>query len=48
MLMLVFYEGGLGSGAEDADDEADPRAWIPADHDEMHAKLLNLACGKNF
>ena len=47
VLMVVFYEGGMGSGAEDADDEEDPRAWIPADHDEMRAKLLNLACGKN-
>lgn len=47
VLMVVFYDGGMGSGAEDADDEEDPRAWLPADHDEMHSKLLNLACGKN-
>jgi hypothetical protein len=47
MLMVVFYEGGLGSGAEDTDDEEDPRAWIPAYQGEMHSKLLKLACGKN-
>ena len=26
VLMVVFYEVGMGSGAEDADDEEDPRA----------------------
>lgn len=46
VLMVVFYEGGMGAGAEDADEEEDPRGWVPADHDEMHANLLDLACRK--
>ena len=45
--MVVFDEGCMGPGGEDADDEEEPRAWLPVNHDEMHTRLLNFACGKN-
>lgn len=46
VLMVVFYEGSMGSGLEDADEEEDPRGWVPSDRDEMHSTLINLACDK--